>query len=149
MDLSYCTDLVGFTDNPTSWRIHKGDDNAIFTSRMKIVSVQVPSPIDGRYVWLDLMTAPLVAFAMDEDVLELSTTLTQLPVFVNTREVWIDPGFAWLLSTGPEPLLSHMIQLESLIVCRDMSEPASICSRRYSKHWRWRRPARRRRIQHP
>ncbi|KAI1796753.1 hypothetical protein LXA43DRAFT_1089836 [Ganoderma leucocontextum] len=125
-DVSNCTDLFGFTENPTSWRIYKGENRAYAASRADIVSIQVFSPMDDRYLWLDIIKSPLGPSAMDDDVLELSTALAQSPVFANAREVWIDPGCAWVLSTGRDPLLSHMSQLESLVICRPTQESPSI-----------------------
>ena len=125
-DLSNCTALFHFTGNPTSWRVYKGENIPYDSSYTDTMSIQVFSAADGRYLWLDIITASLDPSAVDDEVLELTNVLAQSPVFANAREVWIDPGCAWLLSTGQEPLLSHMPNLESLVVRRDVGEPTSL-----------------------
>ena len=125
-DLSNCTALFHFTGNPTSWRVYKGENIPYDSSYTDTMSIQVFNAADGRYLWLDIITASLDPSAVDDGVLELTNVLAESPVFANAREVWIDPGCAWLLSTGQEPLLSHMPNLESLVVRRDVGEPTSL-----------------------
>ncbi|TBU33983.1 hypothetical protein BD311DRAFT_683095 [Dichomitus squalens] len=123
-DISSCMDVAGLTDGPTFWRIHH-DGNTLYARDPNLLCLQVFNAAQGRYIRLDVRTPPREG-PVPEDTLHLSTALSQASVFANAREVWTESSAEWVWKTGPESLLSHMSQLESLVICRDPEQTVSL-----------------------